>query len=125
MKVLLKSIELEYTFLDFYESFVVSRVKEGVIFSRKQVQDLVEVCSDFYEGRKFVYISQRVNNYNVDPNIYVNLELVDNLAGIAIVSNKPSSINMANFEQTFSKVPFSVFVDMDEAEIWVSELIEK
>lgn len=125
MEAILKSIELEYTILDFYENYVVSRVREGVVFSKKQVQDLVEVCADFYKKKKFVYISKRVNNYNVDPTIYLNLQGVKNLAGIAIVSTKPSSINMANFEQSFSKVPFSVFLEMEEAEEWVLELLKK
>lgn len=125
MKGILKSVELEYTILDFYENLVVSRVREGVVFSKKQVQDLVEICADFYKSKKFVYISKRINNYNVDPTIYLNLQGAKNLAGIAIVSIKPSSINMANFEQSFSKVPFSVFLEMEEAEEWVSELLNK
>lgn len=124
MEGILKSVELEYTILDFYENMVVSRVREGVVFRKKQVQDLVEVCSYFYENKGFVYISERVNNYNVDPTIYINLQLVENLAGIAIVCNKPSSIKMANFEQSFSKVPFSVFLEMQEAQEWVSQLFK-
>lgn len=125
MEEILRTIELEFTILEFYKNFVISRVREGVVFSKKQVQDLVEVCSDFYKRKKFVYISKRVNNYNVDPTIYLNLDKVKNLAGIAIVSTKPSAINMANFEQSFSKVPFAVFMDMEDAMDWMKEILEK
>lgn len=125
MQSILKSIELEFTILEFYEDFVISRVREGTVFSKNQVQDLVEVCSDFYNREPYVYISKRENNYNVDPTIYYNLENVRNLAGIAIVSTKPSSINMANFEKNFSKVPFSIFLEMEEAEQWVTEIMDK
>lgn len=124
MKNRLKLVELESTILEFYERVVVSRVREEVIINKKEVQDLVEVCSNFYKGRQFVYISQRINNYNVDPTIYLNLENVKNLAGIAIVSTKASSLKMANFEKNFSKVPFSVFLEMEETEEWVEELLE-
>ena len=125
MEEILRTIELEFTILEFHKNFVISRVREGVVFSRKQVQDLVEVCADFYKRKKFVYISKRVNNYNVDPTIYLNLENVKNLAGIAIVSTKTSAINMANFEQTFSKVPFEVFMEMEDAMEWVKEILGK
>jgi hypothetical protein len=61
MEQVVRRIELEYTILEFYEDYVVSRVREGVVFSKKQVKDLVEVCSNFFDGREFVYISKRRN----------------------------------------------------------------
>lgn len=125
MEEILRTIELEFTILEFHENYVISRIREGVVFSKKQVQDLLEVCADFYKRKKFVYISKRVNNYNVDPTIYLHLKNVKNLAGIAIVSTKTSAIKMANFEQSFSKVPFAVFMDMEDATDWVKEILEK
>jgi hypothetical protein len=120
----LQSTELEYTILNFYENYVVSRVKEGALISSKEIKDLVEICSGFYKNKEFVYISKRVTNYNVDPTIYLNLEKVENLAGIAIVSSKVSSINMASFEQNFSKVPFDIFLDLEDALEWKNEVIK-
>ncbi|HSP40155.1 MAG TPA: hypothetical protein VLN46_01900 [Gillisia sp.] len=125
MEDVLKTIELEFTILEFHNNFVVSKVRENVVLSKKQVRDLVDVCSDFYKRKKFVYISKRVNNYNVDPTIYLNIDDVKNLAGIAVVSSNSSAIKMANFEQTFSKVPFSIFMEMEDAGEWVSDLLRK
>ncbi len=120
-----RTIELEFTTLEFYESFVVSRLKEGTIFSQKQVQDLIDICSDFYEGKKFVYLSLRINNYNVNPTIYLGLEKVRNLAGIGIISNNKSTLNMAQFEKNFSKVPFEIFIDYEDATEWAGEILQK
>lgn len=122
---ILNTIELEFTILEFHSNYVVSRVRENVVFSKRQVTDLVEVCSDFYKRKNFVYLSQRVNNYNVDPTIYLNIGDVMNLAGIGIVSANIAAIKMANFEQNFSKVPFSVFLEMNDALEWVDELLGK
>ncbi len=47
-----KTIELEFTILEFHENFVISRVRENVVLSKKQVRDLVDVCSDFYKRKK-------------------------------------------------------------------------
>ena len=120
-----KRIELEFTVLEFYRNHVLSKPKEGQILGPKQVSDLVEICSGYYEGAKFVYLSHRVNDYNVNPTIYLNLDKVRNLAGIGIVSTRTSSLSMANFEKKFSKLPYEVFTHMDDALEWVEELLKK
>lgn len=120
----IKLLELEFTILKFFDNYVISQPREGQLLAGKQVADLVEVCSDFYDGKNFVYLSFRVNDYNVNPTIYLDLETVKNLAGIGVVSRKPSSLNMANFEKRFCKVPYEIFLDLDEALLWSQEVVE-
>lgn len=120
----LKTLELEFTVLEFFNNYVISQPREGELLAGKQVADLVEVCSDFYAGKNFVYLSYRVNDYNVNPTIYLNLNEVSNLAGIGVVSRKPSSLNMANFEKRFCKIPYEIFLDLDKALMWTQEVIE-
>ncbi len=119
----IRAIELEFTILEFYSNYVISRVRENEILSKKQTEDLVEVCSDFYKNKPFVYLSQRVNNYNVDPTIYLNIGNVENLRGIGIVTSNISGYKMANFEQNFSNVPFSIFTQMEDAIDWVFKVL--
>lgn len=121
----IKILELEFTILKFHKNYVVSQPRAGQLLAGKQVADLVEVCSDFYQGKNFVYLSFRVNDYNVNPTVYLNLETVNNLAGIAIVSRNPSSLNMASFESKFCKVPYEIFTDLDEALMWTQEVVEE
>ena len=123
MKRILSSLELEYTTLEFYSFFVVSRVREGAVLRKEQIDNLVEVCLEFYAGNPFAYISKRVNNYNVDPTIYYSLLKVHNLKGIAVVSDRVASLNMARFEKQFSKVPFEIFNDFPEAIAWAEKLV--
>ena len=120
----IKILELEFTILEFYHNYVISQPREGELVAGKQVADLVEVCSGFYTGQNFVYLSYRVNDYNVNPTIYLNLNDVKNLAGIAVVSRKPSSLNMASFEKNFCKIPYEIFLDLDKALMWTQEVIE-
>ncbi|UJH91504.1 hypothetical protein LZ575_01805 [Antarcticibacterium sp. 1MA-6-2] len=112
------SVNMEFTSLEFYPDYVISRVREDVLFSIQQVRDLLEECARFYKQHSFVYISLRENDYNVDPTIYYNIKNT-NLAGIAIVSIKASSLKMAEFEQKFAKMPFELFTDLEEAKAWV------
>ena len=124
MTSILRTIELEFTHLEFHENFVVSWVKENVVLSKKQVFDLIDACSGNYEHKNFVYISNRIYNYNVDPTVYLNLDKVKNLAGIAIVSDKISSLNMAQFEKNFSKIPFETFQELEDAINWTQKILK-
>ena len=125
MALPLKTLELEFTILEFHNEYVISKPREGQVLEGKQVADLVEVCSDYYRGRPFVYLSYRVNDYNVNPTIYLNLDEVKNLAGIGVVSKKVSSLNMANFEKNFCKLPYEIFLELDSALEWVEEIISE
>jgi len=125
MTPILRTIELEFTLLEFHENFVVSWVKENVVLSNKQVFDLIDACSGNYEGKNFVYISKRIYNYNVDSTVYLSLDKVKNLAGIAIVSDKTSALNMAQFEKTFSKIPFEIFLELEDAINWTQKILKK
>ncbi|WP_026838773.1 hypothetical protein [Gillisia sp. JM1] len=123
MSDLIKSVKLGFTTLDFYKNYVISEVNEEAVFSHSQFMEVVNRCREFYVEKKFVYISKRINNYSVDPTVYLKLEEIrKNLIGIAIVSNKVSSINMAGFEKTFSKVDFKIFLELDEAAEWAENL---
>ncbi|CAM4328949.1 hypothetical protein [Gillisia hiemivivida] len=123
MSDLIKSVKLGFTTLDFYKNYVISEVNEEAVFSHSQFMEVVNRCREFYVEKKFVYISRRINNYSVDPTVYLKLEEIrKNLIGIAIVSNKVSSINMAEFEKTFSKVDFKIFLELDEAAEWAENL---
>jgi len=124
MTPILRTIELEFTILEFHKNFVVSWVKENVVLSKKQVFDLIDACSGNYERKNFVYISNRIHNYNVDPTVYLSLDKVKNLAGIAIVSDKTSSLNMAQFEKTFSKIPFEIFLELEDAINWTQKILK-
>ena len=118
-------LELEFTILEFYPDFVISEPREGVVLAGKQVADLIEACSGHYEEKHFVYISWRVNDYNVHPTIYINLEDVKNLAGIAVVSKKASSLKMAKFEKEFSKVPYKIFTELEKALEWKDSILQE
>ena len=118
MSLIIKTVDLDYTTLDFHENFVESKMKEGTIFSLEQIDNLIAVCTEYFKDRPYVYISRRINNYNVNPTIYLQLVKAANLKGIAIVSDKASSLNMAQFEKQFSKVPFEIFLELKDAIDW-------
>ena len=125
MKKLERTLELEFTIMDFYDRYVISRPRAGELLGAQQVADLVEVCSDHYGDRDFVYLSYRVNEYTVNPTIYLNLEEVKNLAGIGVVITENSSLDTAKFERNFSKVPYEIFMELEDALEWTEKILKE
>lgn len=121
MKALLKSAELDFTVLDLYEDYVVSTFREDSILNLEELQEIISICLDFYRDRKYVYITRRINNYNVNPVIYLNLQDAENLAGIAVVCHQSSSVKTANFEKNFAKIPFEIFSELEDACNWAEK----
>lgn len=119
-----ETLDLDFSHLEFFDTYVISRLKEDMVMDIEKLHILIEVCSNFYGNQPYVYISKRENNYNVNPTIYLKLDDLKNLCGIAIVSQRSSSLNMANFEKNFSRVPFEVFLELDEAIAWSEKQVE-
>lgn len=119
-----KTLDLEFSHLEFFKDYVISRLKEDVLLDREKVQVLLNTCIQHYNNKNFVYISKRENNYNVNPTVYLKLGEAKLLCGIAIVSQRTSSLNMAHFEKNFSKIPFEVFLELDDAAEWAKERVK-
>lgn len=119
-----KKVDLEFTTLRFYKNYVLSHPREGVIIDEPQVADLVKICLDYFSNEKFVFLSYRSNDFNVNPLVYTKLENISNLAGIGVVCSKASSLNMAKFESKFSKIPYATFLDFDKAKDWIKILLQ-
>ena len=118
-----KKLELSFTDLVFYDSVVISTVKEDVIIAKEQVNTLIDVCLEHFDSKDFVYITNRKFNYNVNPVIYRDLVNTNNLKGIAVVSDNLEKLKTANFEKNFSPVPYELFNLKEEAMSWANSLV--
>lgn len=50
-----ESIDLHFTTLHFYENYVISQPKEGVVIDYSEVADVIKICTEFYDNKEFVY----------------------------------------------------------------------
>lgn len=124
MSTPLKVLDLEFTTLEFHQSYVLSKPKAGQIITEKQLEVLLEM-GDFYNNKTFVFLSVRDGDLNINPVIYLNLEKkVNNLAGIGIISQNISSLKLAKFEKNFCKLPFEIFMELDAALKWANKILK-
>ncbi len=121
MQLPIKIIELDFVIVEFYESYMISTFIEGIVLPDAGVYKIQELAAQFYGENSFGYISNRINDYarNLSPDSY-NRQ-APNLFAIAVVYKTETTLQIANFEKFFIKVPFKTFKSLNEAKAWMDE----
>jgi len=118
-------VETEVASVYFYGNLAVVEVSEGINLSYKNGFSLLLNGLRILGTKPWIYISNRVNSYSVDPNDYKYLNNVPTLKGIAIVDAKESGKVNAQLEGSFSKKPFKIFLSMVDAFEWANTILYK
>jgi len=119
-----KRISLAYARLELHERLAISTIFEDQILDRDKIEEMRTIFNDHFGNRKWVYISNRKNKYNVNPVIYIDLIRKYTLVGIAIVLSEHDGAQIANFEKQFATIPFEMFDNQTEAMVWAQGLLE-
>ncbi len=108
----------------FYDQFVVVEVNEGITLSYSSGFSLLVSCLKYLGTKPFIYISHRVNSYAVVPTDYKYLNQLPSLKGIVIINPNKIIDENAELEKSFSKKPFIVVNDFDEALAWGNAILK-
>ncbi|SHJ54429.1 hypothetical protein [Aquimarina spongiae] len=111
-----------------YDHFMISEINEGVIVDLKMTLEVTNTLTKKYYGRKkpFVYITNRVNSYSMDPTIHFETaKMLPNTLGYAIVTYDKTNTDVANLEKAFLKIPIQIFHSLDQAVQWAESIIPK
>lgn len=114
--------ELEFGQVHFFQNILIAEINEGVLFNADKNLELLSIGRRFFKNRPYGYISLRKNSYAVDPLVYREAALAENLKAIAVVSeNELIKLNANNVERHFYKDSgsFEVFSNLEEAINWI------
>lgn len=117
-------LETELVTAYFYSNIVVVEAHEGVTLSYKTAFSLLVKGLQFTLSKPFVYISNRVNSYSLNPNDYIYLEKIPTLKGIAIVAPTELGKQNAELELNFFKKPMEIFDETNDAFEWAKMIVE-
>ncbi len=115
-------MELEFGQVRIFQNILIAELNEGVLFNANNNSELLRIGNEVFENRPYGYISLRKNSYAVDPLVYREAALAENLKAIAVVSeNELIKLNAHNVERQFYKDSgsFEVFDNLDEAINWI------
>ncbi|AUC79393.1 hypothetical protein CW736_08380 [Nonlabens sp. MB-3u-79] len=115
--------DLSYAELFVFPKYMIAQMKSGIILAPENNDELNAIAQNHFAGKNFVYISNRIFDYNVSPVIYLEASKIPNLIGMSIVTDKEK--RTALFESKFYAKEFLVASTIEEAVNWAVDLIEK
>jgi hypothetical protein len=104
---------------------MIAQVKNGTILEPENNDELNKIAQRHFAGKNFVYISNRVFEYNVSPMTYIETSKISNLKGMVIVTNTEIGKKTAIFESKFYSKDFMVVSTVEDAINWAVHLLEK
>jgi len=113
--VIIKTKELT---IRVYNAIAIVEIEEGVAVSSKNGLEIFERLLSIIGDQPWVYISNRVNSYSLDPNDYRHLNEIHTLKGIGVIQYEKSIKTALELEKMFVKKPFKTFDDLDLAIEW-------
>ena len=124
----LKELNYSWGCFYFFDGFVVSEINEGVNFSWEFAKHVILEVNEFYKSNSsdLVYISNRINGYNVKPvDSFKFAACAFKLKGYGIVVDSHIKSRNAKFESLFVPMKIKVFNDLLDCIQWAAHLNEK
>lgn len=105
-------------------SILISEINEGVTLNKELSDAIIHFAKVTFQNRPFVYLTNRINSYAVDPIIYRDVSQIKTLRGFAVVSQTLSARN-SEIERLFLNKPFEIFSDLDKAKAWALKTLKE
>lgn len=115
---MIKILNLEIGTVKIHKNYLIVEMNEGETITEISNNILLDIVDAYYPTNPFVYISNRINSYAVNPVVYTLTSNIPNLVGFSIVSSNNLSLNNAQIEKLFANKPFEVFTDLKRAINW-------
>ena len=111
----------------FYENISITEVSEGTHVTFEKIAHMLQFAEDVYGNDiPFVYISNRIHSYSIDPlGYYEAIKMFPNLKAYAIVSQNDRRRMLFVLEKLFIKKPIRVFDNLEKAVEWAEQIIAK
>ena len=119
-----ETLSFDFCTITLHENFVVVVMKEGVNITPDYQDVFIEVTETYYANKSFVYITNRIHSYSVDPKVYREIEKIKNLKGLAVVSKNYQAKLNAQIERMFFNKPFEIFTNISDAYKWADNIIK-
>lgn len=118
---------LKFDFCDMhiYDNYLIVIMNEGVTIIPAHNQILLNVAETYFNSKRFVYISNRLNSYAVNPTVYLETSKIENLKGFAVVSKDYKAKSNAEIEKLFLDKPFEIFDSIEKAVEWANSILKK
>lgn len=108
------------------DSFIIGEMKEGSHVSIEVVSEIIHIANANFKGRKWGYISNRLNSFSTDPLVFINAKKLDHhLVAFASVNYREASDSVTKIEEQIvgDSFKYETFTNLDDAISWIKSLI--
>ncbi len=117
-------IKTKEVLVKIYKTIVIVEISEGIKISYENGIKVFERLKSILGDQPWVYISNRVNSYSLDPNDYRYFNEIETLRGIGVIQYEESIKTASELEKMFIQKPFKTFNDLNSAIEWGLTKIE-
>ncbi|MFC4633208.1 hypothetical protein ACFO3O_04780 [Dokdonia ponticola] len=117
----MNTIETNFDFgkVKIQDDIVIAEMKEGITIDINYNKEFLEFCENYFKGKPYGYISNRIYSYSINPTVYLNTAKNSNIRAIAVVSSDPVNQRNVIIEKQFFEHPFEAFATLEEAIAWI------
>jgi len=119
-------IDIDFAHFELFEHYLVATIHEGVIFDTPHLIKFHEIFDKHFYDRPFGYISNRVNDYTINPTCYIETKKYNSqIVGIATLCYSEVTYKNASFAQRFFDYPHKAFYNMADCVEWIQSQLKK
>lgn len=119
-------LDVGFANFQFYDIYVIATVGEGVVLGKEEMAKFYEVFENQYGDKPFGYISNRKNDYTINPLYYKEIEKYNiNIVGVATLCYSKESYDMALFAEQFFSWPHAAFYTLEDCISFITEQYKK
>ncbi len=115
-------VTLSFAKIEIFENYLISTVNEGVIIDLSHLKELQLIFDLYFQNNYFGFISNRINDYTVNPTSFNKLSRNPRLLGVAILCYSKESYDNTQFIKYFYSKPFKSFFSQKECLQWFNSL---
>jgi len=114
--------KLSFCKVTFKNHYAICEVNEGEIITIEKNKALTTYVLNHFKDSPFVFITNRINSYSVDPFIYIDNSKIKTLIGIGVVTTHFGSFQSCKAEKLFYKKHFEMFFELEAAIKWSEKI---
>jgi len=118
------SQELDFCKVSFKTNCAICVVNDGETITIEKNKRLTSYVLNHFKDQPFVFITNRVNSFAVDPMIYVDASNVDTLLAVGVVTSHFGSLQSCKVEKIFCTKPFETFYKLENAINWANKIVD-
>ncbi len=119
-----KYYDLGFTKIEIQVDYIKSTINEGHLVTPDHTKLLMEFVKKYFDNKPFVYISNRINSYSIDPTIYHEATKINNLIAVAVVSKNERQRKLTELESKFFDKKLKYFTNIKEALVWKNKILK-